>query len=50
MTTGRKYIQRMKDHSTPKVLDERTKSVLLAISKEPRGKALSAYLRTRSGS
>jgi hypothetical protein len=49
MTTSRKYSARTKDKSTPKVLDQRTKSVLLAISKEPRGKAVSAYLRGVKG-
>jgi hypothetical protein len=49
MTTSRKYSARTKDHSVPKVLDQRTKSVLIAISKEPRGRAVDAYLRGIKG-
>jgi len=45
MTVGRRYLQRDKDHSQQRVLDQRTKAVLHAISNEPRGKALEAYLR-----
>jgi hypothetical protein len=46
MTTGRKYIQRAKDHELPRLLDHRTRAVLIAIGNEPRGKALDAYLRS----
>lgn len=47
MTTGRKYGQRAKHHSTDRLLDHRTRAVLSAIGNEPRGKALDAYLRSR---
>ena len=47
MTTGKKYAARTKDTSTmPRLLDQRTRAVLNAISSEPKGKALDAYLRT----
>lgn len=46
MTTGKKYAQRAKDQSLPRLLDHRTRAVLSAIGTEPRGKALNAYLRT----
>jgi len=46
MTIGKKYVQRSKDHSLTRLIDQRTKTVLNAISTEPKGKALDAYLRS----
>lgn len=45
MTTGRRFSKRTKDHSIEHVLDARAKSVLAGIAREPRGRALDAYLR-----
>ncbi|HQV51488.1 MAG: hypothetical protein IPI00_04610 [Flavobacteriales bacterium] len=50
MTIGKKYAARTKDTKAERILDERTRSVLNAILTEPKGNALSAYLRTRSRS
>ncbi|MBL7952341.1 MAG: hypothetical protein JNM62_11555 [Flavobacteriales bacterium] len=47
MTTAKKYVSRSKNNSTlHRLLDQRTRAVLHAISSEPKGKALDAYLRT----
>ena len=45
MTIGRKFTRTPKDNSLKRLLDMRTRAVLHAISSEPRGNALSAYLR-----
>lgn len=45
MTTSRRFTQRTKDHSDQRVLDARAKAVLQALSSEPRGRVLEAYLR-----
>ena len=47
-TTGKRYMDRTHDRSTRKVLDARTKAVLNEVLMEPRGRALEAYLRSRS--
>lgn len=47
MTTGRRFAKRTKDHSEEHVLDARTKAVLATIAREPRGRALDAYLLAR---
>lgn len=44
-TTGKKFAQRTKDTTMQRVLDARTKAVLNSVLTEPRGRALSAYLR-----
>jgi len=46
MTIGRKFARKDKHKSMDRLLDYRTRSVLHAISTEPRGKALGAYLRS----
>ena len=48
MTTGRKFTKRTSDASMKKMLDHRTKSILNAVMSEPRGHALSAYLKAIS--
>lgn len=48
MTTGKKYIKRTKESGTARVIDARTRTILNAILAEPKGAALSAYLRSRS--
>lgn len=45
MTTGKRFTKRTHDHSDQRVLDARTKAVLERLAYEPRGHALSAYLR-----
>jgi len=45
MTTSKRFARRTKDHSEQRVLDARAKAVLHALSNEPRGRALEAYLR-----
>lgn len=45
MTMGKRFAQRTKDHSEQRVLDARAKAILHALSNEPRGRALEAYLR-----
>ncbi len=45
MTTGKKFEKRTSDHSMKKMLDHRTKAILNAVISEPRGKALTAYLK-----
>lgn len=45
MTTGRKFTERIKDASTEKVLDHRTRTILNAVLSERRGSALTAYLK-----
>lgn len=45
MTIGRKFARQRKDRTLVRILDHRTRSVLTAISNEPKGKALGAYLR-----
>ncbi|MCB0765939.1 MAG: hypothetical protein KDB95_01885 [Flavobacteriales bacterium] len=46
MTIGRKQLKTTRDPDVPRLLDLRTKAVLQAISMEPRGNALTAYVRT----
>ncbi|HRF81865.1 MAG TPA: hypothetical protein PL070_17435 [Flavobacteriales bacterium] len=46
MTIGRKFASKDKTKSMDRLLDYRTRSILQAISTEPRGKALGAYLRS----
>ena len=46
MTIGRKFASKDKTRSMDRLLDYRTRSILQAISTEPRGKALGAYLRS----
>jgi len=48
-TIGKRFAQRTGDASIAKVLDHHTKSVLNAVLREQRGKALDAYLFARSG-
>lgn len=48
-TTGKKFAQRTKDTTLQRVLDARTKAVLNSVLTEPRGAALSAYLRALRG-
>ncbi|MBS1582282.1 MAG: hypothetical protein JST66_08800 [Bacteroidetes bacterium] len=49
-TTGKKFAQRTKDTTMQqRVLDARTKAVLNSVLTEPRGAALSAYLRALRG-
>ncbi|MGV3637202.1 MAG: hypothetical protein ACO1NQ_06095 [Flavobacteriales bacterium] len=45
MTIGRRSAKSTKDQTLKRVLDVRTRAVLHAISCEPRGHALNAYLR-----
>lgn len=45
MTIGKRFTDRTKDHTDQRVLDARTRAVLETVSRLPRGKALSAYLR-----
>lgn len=45
MTTGKRFTHRTKDHSDQRVLDARTRAILHAVSNEPRGRVLEAYLR-----
>ena len=45
MTTGRRYATRTRDNRAEQVLDARTKAILQAVSREPRGRALTSYLR-----
>ena len=45
MTTGKKFEKRTSDDSVKKVLDNRTKAILNAVISEPRGQALTAYLK-----
>lgn len=47
MTIGRRFAKRTKDRSEEHVLDARTKAVLASIAREPRGRALDAYLLAR---
>jgi hypothetical protein len=49
MTTGRRYATRTKDNRAEQVLDARTKAILHAVSSEPRGRALTSYLRIFAG-
>jgi len=44
MTIGRKFAKTTKDRTLKRLLDLRTRAVLHAISCEPRGNALRAYL------
>lgn len=46
MTIGRKTLRGGKDRIGSRILDQRTRAVLHAISTEPKGKALVAYVRT----
>ncbi len=46
MTIGRKQLKSTRDPDIPRLLDQRTKAVLHAISMEPKGRALAAYVRT----
>ncbi|MBK6752450.1 MAG: hypothetical protein IPG69_02420 [Flavobacteriales bacterium] len=48
-TIGKRYAQRTGDQSITKVLDHRTRSLLNAVLREQRGKALDAYLMARPG-
>jgi hypothetical protein len=50
MTTGKRFAKRTQDHSDQRVLDARTKAVLERLAIEPRGQALSAYLRVFASS
>ncbi len=45
MTTGKKFAQRTSESSVEKVLDHRTRTILNAVIREPRGRTLSAYLK-----
>ena len=45
MTTGKKFAKRTSDDTVKKMLDHKTKSILNAVISEPRGLALSAYLK-----
>ncbi len=47
VTTSRKFTKRTQEPTADRVLDARSKAVLNAILKEPRGHALDAYLRSR---
>jgi len=44
-TLGKRYIDRTHDRSSDRILDARTRSVLNAVLKEERGRALEAYLK-----
>ena len=48
-TIGKRYAQRTGDLSIAKVLDHRTRTILNAVLREQRGKALDAYLMARPG-
>lgn len=50
MTIGKKYAARTNDTKAERIIDQRTRSILNAVLAEPKGNALSAYLRTRSRS
>lgn len=47
MTTGKRYMDRTngKGREAERLIDARTKSILQRIQKEPKGRALDAYLR-----
>jgi len=45
MTTSRRFATRTKDRDAVQVIDARAKAVLRELALEPRGRALSAYLR-----
>ena len=47
VTTSRKFTKRTQEPTANRVLDSRSKAVLNAILKEPRGHALEAYLRSQ---
>lgn len=45
MTTSRRWTSRTKDRESRQVIDARAKAVLHALSLEPKGRALTHYLR-----